>query len=344
VKLSNIIFAPLSALYGLALYIRHTLYDDHLLPSHTVSVPTICVGNLAVGGTGKTPHVEYLVAMLAPRYKVAVLSRGYGRKTHGFLLADDKADAMTIGDEPMQIHRHFPEVTVAVCENRVRGIRQLQRMVPGLQVVILDDAFQHRSLQCGLNILLTTADNLYVNDHLLPWGSLRDLKQRSLAAHAVIVTKCPENIKPIDKRVIDSTLHLPAFQQLYFSRMKYSTPLPVGEYQSPLVLSAVANPHYFFNHVKATYPDATCLAFPDHHRFNLRDQARIIELSKSHDAIFTTAKDYERLLLTHNPLILEHNLVVIGVGVDLDVDTEPFERQVIYYINENLRHNQKHET
>lgn len=329
-KSNNPILAPLSWLYGIGLYIRHKLYDDHLLPTHTVSVPTICVGNLAVGGTGKTPHVEYLVAMLEGRYKVAVLSRGYGRKTHGFLMADDKSTAATLGDEPMQIHRRFPEVTVAVCESRIRGIRQLQRMVPGLQVVILDDAFQHRSLKCGLNILLTTADNLFVNDHLLPWGRLRDLKQRSLAAQAVIVTKCPEKMKPIDKRVIDTTLHLPAFQHLYFSRMRYEA-LP--EAKKPLVISGIANPQYFFEHIKATYPKATCVAFADHHRFTPRDEARINELAKTHDVVFTTAKDYERLLMTN----LELPISVIPVRVDLDVDTKAFEKQVVDYINETLR-------
>ena len=322
-------------MYGLALHIRHMLYDDHLLPSHTASVPTICVGNLAVGGTGKTPHVEYLIGMLMSKYKIAVLSRGYGRKTRGFLLADSQSSAQTIGDEPMQIHRHFPTVPVAVCENRIRGIRQLQRMVPGLQVVILDDAFQHRSLKCGMNILLTTADNLYVNDHLLPWGRLRDLKQRSLAAQTVIVTKCPANMKPIDKRVIDSTLHLPAYQQLYFSKMKYE---PLPQATKPLVISGIANPQYLFEHVKGTYPKATCIAFPDHHRFTKRDEARIIELAQTHDTVFTTAKDYERLKATNMLPILDHKLAVIPVAVDLDVDTKPFEKQITNYINETLRH------
>jgi len=132
------------------------------LPSHTMSVPTICVGNLAVGGTGKTPHTEYLIRMLSKQYTVAVLSRGYKRKTHGFVLADETSTAATIGDEPMQIHRKFPNVPVAVCANRLHGIKQLQKLVPHLQVVILDDALQHRALQCTHTILLTAADNLYV--------------------------------------------------------------------------------------------------------------------------------------------------------------------------------------
>jgi tetraacyldisaccharide 4'-kinase len=319
------------------------LYDNHILPAQSVALPTICVGNLAVGGTGKTPHVEYLVQLLQSRYKIAVLSRGYGRKTHGFLMADAQATANTIGDEPMQIHRHFPDIPVAVCENRVRGIKQLQRMVNDLQVVILDDALQHRKIKCGMNVLLTTADNLYINDHLLPLGHLRDLKHRSLAAHAIIVTKCPENMRPIDKRVIDNMLHLPAFQQLYFSRFKYQDfePSLTEHKQKVLVLSAIANPQYLFCHVKKTFPKATCLAFPDHHRFTKKDEALIENKAKKHDVVFTTAKDYERLLLTNLPNVLGDKLQVIPVTVQIDVDAKSFEKQVITYIDETLRKNSK---
>ncbi|MGN1247581.1 MAG: tetraacyldisaccharide 4'-kinase, partial [Paludibacteraceae bacterium] len=178
------LLAPISWLYGLVLAIRHTLYDNHLLPSHEADIPTICVGNLAVGGTGKTPHVEYLIRLLSPRYKVAVLSRGYKRKTRGFVLADEHASASTIGDEAMQIHSKFPHVAVAVCEDRVRGVRMLKKQVEGLQVVILDDAYQHRAIRCGYYILLTPYNQLYIDDHLLPWGRLRDLKARALKANS----------------------------------------------------------------------------------------------------------------------------------------------------------------
>ena len=258
-------------------------------------------------------------------------------------MADAQATANTIGDEPMQIHRHFPDIPVAVCENRVRGIKQLQRMVNDLQVVILDDALQHRKIKCGMNVLLTTADNLYINDHLLPLGHLRDLKHRSLAAHAIIVTKCPENMRPIDKRVIDNMLHLPAFQQLYFSRFKYQDfePSLTEHKQKVLVLSAIANPQYLFRHVKKMFPKATCLAFPDHHHFTKKDEALIENKAKKHDIVFTTAKDYERLLLTNLPNVLGDKLQVIPVTVQIDVDAKSFEKQVITYIDETLRKNSK---
>lgn len=327
--------APFSWLYGLILHLRHTLYDDSLLPSHSVSVPTVCVGNLTVGGTGKTPHTEWLVRELSKRYKVAVLSRGYGRRTRGFVLADQNSTARTIGDEPMQIHRKFPDVPVAVCADRVKGVKQLQRMVPDLQVVILDDAFQHRSIKCGFNILLTAQNNLYIDDRLLPYGTLRDIKHRSLAAQAVIVTKCPETFKPIDKRVIDNRLHLAAFQQLYFSKTVYETAL--DGVQKPLVVSGIANPTELFAHVRQTCPKAELLAFGDHHRFTRRDIKRIIEAAQKHDCVLTTEKDYERLLLTSLPEQLGDKLQVVRISVNLGTDADSLKEQLFAYINETLR-------
>ena len=164
--------APLSVLYRHIVWWRNMLYDEHVLPSSKVPVPTIGVGNLAVGGTGKTPMVEYLIRLLSPTYKVAVLSRGYGRKTKGFVMADNYADASTIGDEMMQMHLKFPDIPMAVSSNRVLGVKQLHAMHPEVQVVLLDDVFQHRSICCDLYILLTPYDRLYVHDHLLPWGRL----------------------------------------------------------------------------------------------------------------------------------------------------------------------------
>ena len=174
-KFIEYIATPLSWLYAIGVWLRNVLYDDHILPSHTVSLPTIAIGNLAVGGTGKTPMTEYVIRLLSDKYKIAVLSRGYGRKTSGFRLAGPEDSAKTIGDEPMLIHTHFPDVPVAVCADRVEGVKKLQRLIPDLQCVVLDDAYQHRKLRCGFYILLTTYGELYVSDHLLPRGNLRDL-------------------------------------------------------------------------------------------------------------------------------------------------------------------------
>ncbi len=324
---------------GLFLHIRHWLYDKQILPSHKVSVPTICIGNIAVGGTGKTPHTEYLIRMLSPMYKVAVLSRGYKRKTSGFVMADHTSTAATIGDEPMQIHRKFPDITVAVCENRVRGVHQLQRMVPDLQVVLLDDAMQHRSLQCGFTVLLTALDNLYITDHLMPWGSLRDLKQRSLAAQAVIVTKCPADMKPIDQRVINNRLRLPAYQQLYFSHIVYEPIEVTGS--NPLVISGIAHPEAFYAYIREQFPKASFLTFEDHHRFTKADERKIEAISAAHDCILTTEKDYERLLLTRLPDSVKQKIQAVPIRVDLDKQNDDLKRQLTAYIDEDLKHLQK---
>jgi len=327
-------FPILRAFYGLALHIRHWLYDDRLLPSQSHKIATICVGNLAVGGTGKTPHVEYLVQTLSQAHHIALLLRGYGRKTRGFLLADADSTANTIGDEAMQLHRKFPNIPVAVCENRNKGVKQLQRMYPDLQAVILDDAMQHRAIRCGLTVLLTAQDNLYIDDHLLPYGRLRDLKHRSLSAQAVIVTKCPDTFRPIDKRVVDNRLRLPAFQQLYFSKMVYPE-LPKG-FKKPLVLAGIADPKPFFEHIRAEYPQAQLLAFRDHHRFTKRDIRRLTDMLPNYDVVFTTEKDYERILLTPLPEMLGDKLVTVPIQVELD-QPELLSRQIGIYLNETLR-------
>lgn len=332
---SRWLLAPISVLYWIALSIRHWLYDKGFLLSRRMPVPTICVGNLAVGGTGKTPHTEYLIRLLSSQYKVAVLSRGYKRHSHGFLLADHTSTAATIGDEPMQIHRKFPDVTVAVCESRVQGVKQLLRMVPDLQVVLLDDAMQHRSLLCGHTILLTAHDNIYIDDHLLPWGMLRDLKQRSLAAQTVIITKCPDSMRPIDKRVIDNRLHLPAYQQLFFSHIVYE-PLP-STIKSPLVICGIAHPETFVNYVKEQCPKAQVLTYPDHHRFGHKDEKYILAEAEKRDAVLTTEKDYERLMLTNIPTQLGDKLHVVPIQVQMGKEEEAFKRQILSYVSRELK-------
>lgn len=329
---------PLSWLYGLIIGLRHVLYDHKILPTHTVNVPTICVGNLAVGGTGKTPHVEYIIKLLTEqKYKVAVLLRGYKRHTRGFILADDEATAWTIGDEAMQYYAKYPNIKVAVCENRVRGVHQLQKRVKDLDAVILDDAFQHRSLRCGLNIVLTAYDNLYVNDYLLPVGSLRDLPHRISRADVIVVTKCPENLLPIQMRVVDNRLHLAAFQQLHFSKMIYQ---PITQKGKPLLLCAIAQPQYLIEYVKAQYPDVMVMTFPDHYAYTQTDVRKIMLYAKKADFVITTEKDMPRIALTS----LEHKLqeqnkqlVVLPISAEFKTDKQGFDRRVLTYVRENRR-------
>ncbi len=336
-----------SGLYGLIVGIRNLLYDEHLLRSETVRVPTIGVGNLAVGGTGKTPHTEYIVELLRGKgYRVAILSRGYKRRTRGFLLADEHSTANTIGDEPMQMHLHFPDVPVAVSENRVRGVRKLLALYPDLQVVILDDAYQHRHLSCGYYILLTAADNLYVNDHLLPWGRLREPKNASLRSNMVIVSKCPSNMRPIDRRVIISTLRLPPYQHIVFSEMQYDALKPLygqttdAPIIKPLVLSGIANPKPLWEYLQGQYREIATYALPDHYQYTQNDIGKILALYTKErcDAVITTEKDAVRLqLLPQMQETFKGRLFVLPMKAVITEGEDIFNNQIISYVTENNR-------
>ena len=325
--------APIAAAYGSVLALRHVLYDEHLVPSYEPRIPTIGVGNLAVGGTGKTPMVEYLIRLLqAHGYKAGVLSRGYKRRTHGLQIASVNSTADTIGDEAMQIHRKFPDVQVVVCEERARAIRQIQNMPEHPDVIILDDAYQHRSIRCGLSILLTAYDNLYVHDHLLPWGSLRDLPFRATKANIVVVTQCPDTIRPIDKRVVDSSLKLATFQHLYFSGVEYDEVQVVGR---PLLLTGIARPERLIDHVKARYPQAEVLSFADHHRFTDADRLLIKQKAEACDCILTTEKDYQRLLLS-DTAELGKPVVVQPIRITVSKEVNSLDDDVLSYVRESL--------
>ena len=299
-----------------------------------MSIPTIGVGNLAVGGTGKTPMTEYLVSLLSMRYKVAVLSRGYGRNTKGFRLANEQDTAYTIGDEPMQIHTRFPNIPVAVCADRVRGVKRLQHLFPDLQCVILDDAYQHRPLRCGMYVLLTPYDCLYVNDHMLPWGNLRDVPSQSVRANVVVVTKCPKKMLPIDRRVVANALQLPSYQQLVFSRIAYQQLSLSG---TPLLLTGIANPQPMLAYLREQYPDTELLAFPDHHVFSEQDIKTILSRAKNFACVVTTEKDYMRLQQTSLVEQLGTKLYIQSIQTDFGIDKEAFDRAILLYNSENNR-------
>ncbi len=330
----KILLAPISWLYGLVVWMRNRLYDNHILRSIQVSIPTICVGNLAVGGTGKTPMTEYLVSLLSDKYKVAVLSRGYGRKTTGFRLANQHDTAYTIGDEPMLIYRHFPKIPVAVCEDRVKGVKNLQQLFPDLQCVILDDAYQHRKIRCGFYVLLTPYQCLYVKDHMLPWGRLRDVSGQSLRANVVVVTKCPEGMQPIDRRVVANALHLPSYQQLSFSQIQYQ---PIKLHNTPLLVTGIANPQPLYEHLCLLYPETELLAFPDHHVFTDKDIEKIVSVAENFQCVVTTEKDYMRLQNISLPKQLARKLHIQPITIDFGVDKDAFDRAVLLYVSENNR-------
>ena len=288
---------PFAILYGLGVRLRHFLYDRGWLSSKRYPFPILCVGNLAVGGTGKTPMVEYLVRLLGQE-QVAILSRGYRRKTRGFFLADDSATAMTLGDEPYQYHRKFPRATVAVCESRQEGIERLLEN-PHFKYIILDDAFQHRKVQAGTNLLLTSYDKLYTQDFLLPVGSLRDIRSRARKAQIIIVTKCPELTQAEQEKIIQQLKPLPS-QKVYFTSIAYSDRVYSHEDSQALkdfiatpftLVTGIANPTPLVDFLEKQGASFEHLAYSDHHHFSNRE----LEFLRQKERILTTEKDYVRL-------------------------------------------------
>ncbi len=300
----RLLLFPFSLLYGLAIALRHWLYDHDWLRRTAVDIPTIVVGNLAVGGTGKSPMVEYLVRLLGPDYRIAVLSRGYGRRTKGFREVQTDDQAPLTGDEPLQIKRKFPHITVAVCESRVEGIHLLQNRH---DLVLLDDAFQHRSLIPGFSILLFDFKTTWQDPHLLlPAGNYRDLLSRRRHADVMIVTKTPKEPTDRQRNRIANKLSTSSAPLLY-SYIQYDGIVPMHgtgnqtvDAQTPvLIVTGIANPTPFVEYVHQRHLVFDHIAFPDHHAFTERDidriGARFGQLGGAQKIIITTEKDTMRL-------------------------------------------------
>lgn len=299
---------PFSVLYGLGVHIRNRMFDKKIFRSAEFNFPVICVGNLAVGGTGKTPMVEYLVELISPQYKTATLSRGYKRKTKGFAIADTETTAVEIGDEPMQIHIKYPDVTVAVSEERVIGIPQLLHEKPGVKTIILDDAFQHREVIAGLNILLTAYSNLYTRDILLPAGDLRDTRSSSHRADIIVITKCKSSLSESEKNELTKEIDPLPHQSVYFTKIQYGAPyhifhktqkIPLNN-TGVLLVCGIANPEPLKTALETIVDSYEALFFRDHHIFDSSDlkeiRKRFDEINAENKMIITTEKDAVRLM------------------------------------------------
>ena len=304
----NRLLAPFSWLYAIVLNIRHWLYDIGVLKSRSFSVPTICVGNLALGGTGKTPHTEYLIRLLKDKMNVAVLSRGYGRTSKGFVLADESLSYENIGDEPLQYRLKFNNITVAVDEDRCDGVDHLMAMEQTPDVILLDDAYQHRKIKPGLNILLTEYYNIYKKDMLLPAGHLRDVKSAAKRADIVIVTKSPRVLLPYDKRDVVSLIDTKPYQKIFFTYIDFQvlTPInqtakdtPLQNVKSIYLFCGIANPYPLEDHLKRKYNTLITNYFSDHHSYSDEDINMILDGYSSvigkNKIIVTTEKDLMRL-------------------------------------------------
>jgi len=304
----RILLLPFALLYGVAIWLRNLLFDTGILPSKSFPIPVISVGNLSAGGAGKTPHVEYLVDLLKNEYRIAVLSRGYKRKTKGFLLAGPDSTASDIGDEPLQIHKKHPDILVAVQEKRRKGIERIMREHPEVNLIILDDAFQHRYVNPGLNLLLTGYYNPFFRNFLLPVGNLREAKRRAKRADALVVTKTPKVFSPLDRRFFVQKLRRYKLKNIYFSRLAYQRFIPMtpgtpdcppADIKTIFLLTGIANPESLQERLKTRCKDLVVHRYPDHHQFREKDLKKLRKVfteTISHSKIVvTTEKDAMRM-------------------------------------------------
>jgi tetraacyldisaccharide 4'-kinase len=353
----KLVLIPFSWLYGLVIWIRNSLYDHGLFTSSAFQVPLISVGNITVGGTGKTPHVEYLAGLLKDEFHVATLSRGYKRRTRDFRIVSANSRVQEVGDEPLQIKRRYPDITVAVDRNRVNGVDRLMKQSPPVEVILLDDAYQHRAIKPGLSILLMDYARPVNRDRLLPAGRLREPASRRSRAHIILVTKSPERIKPNELREYVNRLGLSLNQHLFFTTMHYGELSPVFPETTPgnagwfkkkvggvLLVTGIANPRPLRQYARGIHTKLTELNFPDHHQFTAKDMEKITrtfhEMKAIHQEILvlTTEKDAMRLREHKPEQALRDAFYAIPIYVHfLNDDKDEFDRQILSYVNSNKR-------
>lgn len=333
-KLLRKILFPFAILYGFITSIRNFLFDKGILKSYSFDIPVIGVGNLSVGGTGKTPQIEYLVRLLSPKYKTAVLSRGYKRQSEGFVLADANSNAVILGDEPFQFYQKFNNIQVAVDANRKNGIEQLLSQKEKPEVILLDDAFQHRKVKAGFYILLTSYGDLYSDDFMLPTGNLRESRSGAERANLVIVTKCPPTLSSEDQNKIKAKLKLQPSQELYFSfidydELVYSKDKSIGVQEikntEKLLLAGIAKPEPFFSHLLSKNDEK--MVFPDHHHFSENDLLGIKNKAQN-KIIITTEKDFVRL----KDSILNEQLFYLPIKSSFITAGENFDKNILKFL------------
>jgi tetraacyldisaccharide 4'-kinase len=361
----NILLYPVSLIYSVVTGVRNYLFDKGILSQQKFNLPVICVGNITVGGTGKTPHTEYLVNLLRKEFHVATLSRGYLRKSRGFRIASPSDKMIDIGDEPLQICRKFPGAVVAVDRNRVNGVKSIIKERPDTEVIILDDGFQHRRIIPGLTILLTDFGRLMINDHLLPYGRLRESVSNMSRADIILVTKSPEDLSPVRREIIVKEINKTPGQNLYFTSLEYLDPLPVfnntgmkkfelpvheNSEQGIVLLTGIANPLPLKEHLSAYFREIVHISFPDHHLFLEKDLTGISEafynLRSPEKFIITTEKDAVRLREFANFADeIRSSTWYIPVGIIfLNDDKAEFDNLIFDYVRKNKRNNRLSES
>ncbi len=326
-NLRKILF-PFSLIYAAITSLRNFLYDKDINKSTAFNLPVIAVGNLSVGGTGKTPMVEYLIRLLADKNNLAVLSRGYKRKSKGFYLATDATTIEEIGDEPFQYHSKFKNINVAVNADRVEGVNNILSALPKTDVVLLDDAFQHRKIKAGFYIMLTAYNDLFYNDLVLPAGNLRECKSGVKRADVVVVTKCPKDLSEAEMRQIKSKIDIDN-DKIFFSTISYhhsvtnnSEEISVSNLKNDFIaVAGIAKPEYFYEYLNSNKSD--CLTFPDHHFFSDQDLKNILQKANGRK-IITTEKDYMRL----QNLLPKNQLYYLPIKMDFVKDSLTFDLEI----------------
>ena len=351
----KIILYPLSWLYGFVMSLRNGAYDLKILKSTEFDVPVISIGNITVGGTGKTPHVEYLVDLLNAKYEVATLSRGYKRRSKGFHYVETNSTAVNVGDEPLQIKNKYPQITVSVCEKRVEGVEKLMDVSNEKKpdVVLLDDAFQHRRISPGVNILLIDYNRQIKEDQLLPLGRLRESVHQMRRANIIIITKCPDEVTPIMRRILGNNVGLLPYQKLYFTKLKYANLMPVfgakeldSKYYEEkkytiLLVSGIASPKLMHKYLKQFSNKIELLTFPDHHNYTPQDIQTISNkfsaLNVENKIIITTEKDSMRFKDFEDlPDEIKEVMYYLPVKVSfLEKEKQSFNKKILNYVGEN---------
>ena len=356
----SILLYPFSLLYGIFTGIRNFLYNSGILRSCEFNIPLICVGNLTVGGTGKTPHTEYLADLLRKDFRVAVLSRGYKRKSRGFSFVDMESTAVEAGDEPLQIKRKFPDTIVAVDSNRVRGVKRILHEKPETGVIILDDGFQHRSITPGYSVLLSDFERLMIRDHMLPYGNLRESLRNMKRADIILITKSPENISPIQRRLLVKEIDKRPYQNLYFTTIDYKTPVNVFDNSRQnhaaltenerekcgiVLVTGIANPRPLSEYLGKKVSEIIHLRYSDHYSFTEKDINRITDAWQSLKSplkyVITTEKDAVRLREFTNiaePIRASFFYIPLGISF-LNDDQGEFDNMIIDYVRKNKRNN-----
>jgi tetraacyldisaccharide 4'-kinase len=345
----RLLLFPLSLIYGTITWLRNKFFDWGILPSRSFDHPLIGIGNLSTGGTGKTPHIEYLIQLLKPMFRVATLSRGYKRKTRGFRYAGPKSRVRDVGDEPLQMYLKHPDAFVAVCENRRKGVKKILKENPGNEVILLDDVFQHRYIKPGLNILLTDYHRIFTRNYVLPTGNLREFRHGAKRADALVVTKTPGVFSPLDRKLILDELSPYGIKNIFFSYIKYGKWIPVNKKaktaslqkaKTIFLVTGIANPVPLGEHLKRLCNDLKVFRFSDHHQFTPNDLEKIRE--KYHETfsgtkvIVTTEKDSMRL---RNPDLIKilESIPVYYVPIEIDfhqADKKAFNKMVMDYMKQ----------